>query len=105
MNLGLRQREAEIYVYLSTKGPQETENIAENLRLNRQQLTSSLESLQKRKIIILLLEYSTRFGALPFEKAMALLMKAKRDEAHNLEQNKKEILSEWYSMVEGDFKT
>ena len=99
MNLGLSQRETEIYIYLATKGPQEAGNIAENLRLNRQQLGFSLESLQNRKIVILTLEYSAKFSALPFEKTMALLMKAKIEEAQNIEQNKEEILSHWNSMI------
>ena len=103
--LGLSQREAEIYVHLAAKGPQEARNIAENLRLNRQQLDSSLEGLQKRKIVIPTLEYSTRFSALPFEKTMALLMKAKIEEAQKIEQNKEDILSEWHSLISGNSAT
>jgi sugar-specific transcriptional regulator TrmB len=102
MNLGLSQTDAEIYVYLATEGPQEVRNIAENLRLSRQQLGSSLKSLQKKKIIILSLEYSARFSALPFEKTMALLIEAKREESQRIEQNKEEILSEWHSRIIGN---
>ena len=99
LSLGLSRSEAEIYVYLATEGPREAANIAENLRLNRQQLSSNLKSLQKRKIVISTLEHSTQFSALPFKKTIALLMKTKRAEAQNIEQNKEEILSEWHSMT------
>jgi sugar-specific transcriptional regulator TrmB len=97
--LGLSQREAKVYVYLSTEGPRDAGNIAENLGLSRQQVSSSLESLQKRKIVVSAVEHSTQFSALPFRKTMALLMKANRAEAQHIEQNKEEILSEWHSLM------
>jgi sugar-specific transcriptional regulator TrmB len=102
MSLGLSRKEAEIYVYLATNGPREAENIAENLRLNRQQVSSSLKSLQKRKIVISTLDHSTQFSALSFRKTMTLLVKAKKEGAQHIEQNKEELLSEWHSMVRGN---
>lgn len=105
MNLGLSRREAKIYVYLGTEGPREADNIAENLRLSKQQLSFSLKNLQRRRIVISALAYSNQFRALPFKKAMALLMKANRVEAQHLEQNKEEILSQWHSMMKQNSAT
>jgi len=99
MNLGLSRRDCEVYVCLATKGPQKAGNIADTLKLNKQQLYTSLKNLQNKRIVTITLEYSARFSALPFEKAIDLLAEAKRKEAQNIEQNKKEILSDWHSMI------
>jgi sugar-specific transcriptional regulator TrmB len=97
--LGLSQREAEVYVYLATKGPQKAGNIAETLKLNKQHLCATLKSLQSKKIIKATHDYAAQFRALPFEKAVDLLTENKRKETQQLEENKKEILSHWRSMT------
>jgi sugar-specific transcriptional regulator TrmB len=98
MGLGLSQRDAKIYLYLATRGPQEACNIEDNLKLSKQQLNSSLKSLQGRKIVISTFACSNQFKALPFKKTMALLVKAKRMEIQHLEQKKDKVLSEWRSI-------
>ena len=97
--LGLSQREAEVYVYLATKGPQKAGNIAETLKLNKQHLCSILKSLQNKRIVNVTREYSAQFSALPFETALDILAEAKRKEAQSIEENKEEILSHWRSMT------
>jgi sugar-specific transcriptional regulator TrmB len=100
MSLGLSGREAEVYVYLATKGPQEAANIAENLKLNeKQELTSNLKSLQDRRIVIATVESSIRFRTLPFEKTLAILVETKRKEAQTIEQNREKILSDLHLMI------
>jgi len=96
--LGLSQREAEVYIYLATKGPQKAGNIAGTLNLNKQYLYSTLKSLQNKKIINVTREYSTQFSALPFETAIDLLAEAQRKEAQRIEENKETILSHWRFM-------
>ena len=96
--LGLSQREAEVYIYLATKGPQKAGNIAVIMNLNKEYLCSTLKSLQNRKIINVTREYSTQFSALPFEIAIDLLAEAQRKEAQRIEENKETILSHWRSM-------
>lgn len=96
--LGLSQIEAEVYIYLATKGPQRAGAIAETLNLSKQYLCSTLKSLQNRKIINATREYSTQFSALPFETAIDLLAEAQRKEAQRIEENKETILSHWRSM-------
>jgi sugar-specific transcriptional regulator TrmB len=97
--LGLSQKETEVYVYLATKGPQKAKNIAETLKLNKQQLCSTLKSLQNKRIVNVTHEYSAQFSALPFEKTLDLLAEAKKKETQHIEENKKEILSHWRSMI------
>jgi sugar-specific transcriptional regulator TrmB len=99
IKLGLSQREAEVYVYLATKGPQKAGNIAETLKLNKQHLCVILKSLENKRIINATIEYSTQFKALPFEKALDLLAEAKRKETQRIEESREEILSHWRSMT------
>lgn len=98
MNLGLSRRDAEVYIYLASKGPQKAANIAETLKLNKQQLQSTLKNLQNRKIVKATFEYSAQFKALPFETALDLLTEAKRKETRRIEESKREILSHWRSI-------
>ena len=100
VSLGLSRRAAEVYVYLATKGPQKTEDIADTLKLNKQQgLHSTLKKLQEKRIVRATRDCSALYSALPFEKAIDLLLEAKRKEAQTIEQNKEEILSEWHLMM------
>ncbi len=98
-SLGLIRKDAEIYVYLASKGPKETAEIAENLKMSRQQVHFNLQNLQDRKIVFPIPEHITKFGAVPFEKTMMLLMKAEREEAKRLEQSKAVILAQWLSLM------
>lgn len=97
--LGLSQKEAEVYVYLATKGPQKSGNIAATLKLNKQHLCAVLKNLQNKRIVNVTREYSAQFTALPFEKALDLLAEAKRKEAQSIEENKKEIIANWGSIT------
>lgn len=100
MNLGLSQREAEVYVYLASNGPQKAGNIAETLKLNKQHLQFTLKGLQNKRIIKATLKYSVQFSALPFEKALDLLAEAKRKETQRIEENKDELIAHWLSMIQ-----
>ncbi len=99
-SLGLPKRDAEIYVYLAAKGPQAAGDIADKLKLSKQQIGSSLQNLQEKKIVLPVPEPITKFSALPFEKTMSLLTKAKREETECLEQSRTSILTEWRSQTE-----
>ena len=98
-SLGLSQTDANVYVYLATMGPQKAENISDALKLQEQLLHQSLENLQGKGIVNLPLEQSALFFALPFDKALELLVKAHLKEARVLEQNRGEILSKWQAMI------
>jgi sugar-specific transcriptional regulator TrmB len=54
-----------------------------------------LKSLQKRGLIESTLESPTRFLAVPFETALDMFAKAKRDEAILIEESAKDLLNDW----------
>jgi sugar-specific transcriptional regulator TrmB len=98
-SLGISQTDANVYVYLATNGPQKTENIGDALKLQEQLLHQSLENLQGKGIVNPRPEQSAVFFALPFDKALELLVKAHLKEAQVIEQEREAILSRWRAIV------
>ena len=97
--LGLSQTDAQVYIHLAIKGPQDVGNIAEALKLEEKLLFQSLKNLQNKGVVDSTLERSALFSALPFDKALELLMKEHMKETQNIERNKDEILSLWQKMI------
>ncbi len=61
VNLGLKETEAEVYIYLATKGKRKAGDIAEALGLYKQQIYRSLERLCNHKIV-----HSSQFSSRVF---------------------------------------
>jgi sugar-specific transcriptional regulator TrmB len=97
--LGLSETEAEVYVFLATAGPQKGLSIAEALKIKKPQLYRSVKSLQGKGLLNVTIKRASQFSAVPFEKALDLLVKAHLEEAQYIEQSKKEILSQWHAMI------
>jgi sugar-specific transcriptional regulator TrmB len=102
VNLGLAQRDAEVYIFLARAGPQKARNIADALKVYKHQLYCSLKSLRDKSIVNATLKRPAEFSAIPFDKALDLLVKAHLKEAQSIEQDKEEILSQWHSIIKGD---
>jgi sugar-specific transcriptional regulator TrmB len=102
VGLGLSEMEAEVYVFLAKTGPQKATSIAAALKMYEQQLSRSLKSLREKGIVNATLEHPSQFSAIPFDKALDLLVKAHLEETQSIEQNKEEILSQWHSMIKRD---
>ncbi len=100
MNLGLSQTEAQVFIHLAIEGPQKAGIIAEGLRMQEHLIFESLQNLQSKGVVGSEIEQSLLFFALPLDKALELLMKGRREETQNIEQNKYNILSKWQTMIE-----
>jgi sugar-specific transcriptional regulator TrmB len=92
VSLGLSQRDAKVYIYLATKGPQEAKKIAETMNLQENRLSRILEDLKNKKIVTFKLQQSELFFALPFYEALDVLLKTYMKETQTIEQNKDEIV-------------
>ena len=95
VKLGFSETDARVYIFLATKEPNIARNIAEALKINKQQIYLSLKRLQAKEIVNSTNEQPATFSALAFEEALDKLLAAKTEEAKNLEQSKEEILSVW----------
>jgi sugar-specific transcriptional regulator TrmB len=101
-DLGLTRLDTEVYIYLAKKGPQKGIEISKALKVQKQQLYRSLKNLQKKAIVSATLERPARFSAVPFEKVLDLFIRAKLEEAQNIQTEKSKLLSSWQTIQAGE---
>ena len=101
-NLGFREPDAQVYIFLGKKGPQKGKDIAKTLKMSKQHLYLVLKNLQSKGIVNATLEHPARFSALPFEKVLDLFVKSKIEEAKKIQLGKNEFLSDWQSIAVGE---
>jgi sugar-specific transcriptional regulator TrmB len=99
VNLGFTETDAQVYVFLTTEGPQQAKDIADALEIYKQRLYRVLKSLQRKGIVNASPEYPTRYSAVLFEKVIDLLIKAKKEQEKALQESKEELLSTWRSIT------
>ena len=97
--LGLTRLEAKIYIFIAKRGPQKASDISKTLKISKQQLYPSIKSLQSKGIVNSSIEHPARFSATSFEKTLDLFAQAKLKEAKNIQQNKKDLLTDWQSIA------
>jgi len=97
-NLELTDKEAEVYIFLSKHGILKCGEIAKGMKRHKAQIYRILKILQTKGLLESTLEAPTRFTAVPFETVIDLSIKAKRDEAAQMESTRQEILNYWKSI-------
>ena len=103
LSLDLSQTDAKVYVFLALTGPKNTLNIVNNLKISKQQISQSIINLQNRGVITADLENQNEFSAIPFERALELLIKTEKAKTQILQETKKSLLSDWKtSLTEKD---
>jgi sugar-specific transcriptional regulator TrmB len=102
VQLGLSQTDAEVYVFLATNGSQKARDIVTALKMYKRKIYCSLKSLQSKEIVNATLELPAQFSTMPFDRALNLLAKAHLKETRHIEQNREEIIFQWYSLVKGN---
>ena len=101
-DIGLKRLDSKIYIYLAKKGPKKGKEISKALKMQRQQVYQSLKFLQSKAVVTSTLERPARFSAVPFEKVLDLFIRAKLEEAQNIQQEKAKLLSNWQTIQVGD---
>lgn len=89
IDLGLSRVDAELYVYLAKKGPQKMVDLVKALTYKKAKIYSSLRNLQTKKLVS---KNPPMFCALPFEEALELLIKSKKEQTEVMIEYKKELL-------------
>ena len=102
VSLGLAHRDAQVYIYLAKKGPHGEKDIANTMKLTKQQLRSSLRNLEAKGMAIASLEPSIQFSAVSIERVIDQFLKAKEEQGKALQASRKKLLSSWRSMIEND---
>ena len=102
MSLGLTQTEAQAYVFLAKRGPHNGKELANALRITKQQLYRSLRKLRAKGMVNASPQRPAQFSAVSLQKVLELFLKAKMEQAKALRASRKELLSTWRSMNEKD---
>jgi len=102
MSLGFKETDIQVYLLLSTEGPKKARDIAEDLNLSSQQLSSILKKLQSRGLVNASNDYPACFSPVLFEKVLDCLVKAKKEQHKTLQESRKELLSTWRSIIKKD---
>lgn len=92
---GLSRIEAEVYVYLSKRGPQAIVDITSATKLSKSQLFTILEKLKKKGFIYISSQGPVMFFALAFEKIIDTMITIKDEEAKSLKKTQEELLLNW----------
>ena len=100
VRLGLTLTEAQAYVFLAKNGPHKGKELANTLRITKQQLYRSLRRLRAKGMVKATSQRPAQFSAVSLEKVLELSMKATIEKAKALQASRKELLSTWRSMIE-----
>jgi sugar-specific transcriptional regulator TrmB/CBS domain-containing protein len=92
-DFGLTQKEAEVYVFLTKSGIQKAGEVAERLKMHKAQVYRILEALRTMGIVEATLDFPARFVPISFENFLIMAVKAKRDEALQLESRKIKLIT------------
>jgi sugar-specific transcriptional regulator TrmB len=82
----IKRKEAEVYVYLAKKGPQNAKDLADALKIHKRQLYSILKKLQFKGVVSATHKQITIFSALDFEKTLDQLVKDNVEQAKTIKK-------------------
>jgi sugar-specific transcriptional regulator TrmB len=99
---GLSRLDAEVYVYLAKRGPQNGGAVAVALKIRNRQLHNILKTLQDRGVVSASSRHPVLFSAVGFEEAINLLVDADLEQTKAIKNIQEELLSEWRSMINRD---
>ncbi len=93
--IGLTEKETDIYIFLAKHGVQRSGQIAKGIRTHRAEVYRALKSLQSKGLVQSTLEAPARFITVPFESVIDSFIKTKREEATFVESAKPGLLQDW----------
>lgn len=102
--LGLNQSDANVYVFLAKNGPHNGKNLCNALKMPKPYLYQCLKNLQTKSLVNSTPDRPALFSAIPFEKVLDILVKAKLEEAQRTQQNIDEALFNWQALKSEDSK-
>jgi sugar-specific transcriptional regulator TrmB len=98
LKLGLSKNEVRVYLYLARYGERKASEISEALCLHRTETYRILRDLEKRGMVSSVFEKPLKFIATSFEKAIDLLIEAKKLRIKLLERRKKSLVDVWLAL-------
>ncbi|MEM3695973.1 MAG: helix-turn-helix domain-containing protein [Candidatus Bathyarchaeia archaeon] len=96
--LGLSKNEIKVYIYLARTSEHKASEISEALSLHRTETYRILRDLEKKGLISSVFEKPLKFIAIPFEKALEILIETKKMKISLLEKKKGNLINLWLSL-------
>lgn len=97
-DFGLTNKESEVYIYLAKTCIQKAGTISKRLKMHKAQVYRILGSLRSKGLVESTFEVPMRFEAVPFERYLDLMIKAKKEEVTLLEGKRDKLLAHWNSI-------
>ena len=104
-SFGLARKDAEVYVFLTKKGPQKGQDLARIMKVSKPQLYSVLKSLQNKGFVNASVERVDLFSAVAFEQILDMSIKVKNEEAQAIRETRKELLFSWRTITQDGKQT
>jgi len=95
LDYGLTSKEADIYIFLAKNVILTAGEIAKQTKIARSLVYRILKKLQAKGLVEPTLESPTRFMAVPFDKALDLIINTRKQEALKVEREKQGLLEDW----------
>jgi sugar-specific transcriptional regulator TrmB len=92
---GLTKREAEVYIFLAKHGVLKVREISKQTKMPNALVYRILKSLERKGVVEATLESPVRFAAIAFETVLEMSIRAKREEAEQIEKKKRVLLEDW----------
>jgi sugar-specific transcriptional regulator TrmB len=102
--LGLSKNEIRVYIYIARTGEHKASEISEALSLHRTETYRILRDLEKKGLISSVFEKPLKFIATPFEKAVDVLIEAKKMRINLLERRKVSLVDLWLSLPKSEIE-
>ena len=94
-DFGLTEKEAEIYIFLAKHGTLKGGELVTHTKTHRGLVYRILKSFQTKGLVETSAETPVRFTAIPFERILDANIKAKREEAEQIEKAREHLLEDW----------
>lgn len=94
-DLGLTDREGELYVFLTKHGALRSGEITRLSKMDKAEVYRVLSNLQMKGFVEKTLESPTRFVPVLFEKVIDSFIKHKKDEVNLIEATKQNLIRDW----------
>jgi len=98
---GLTEKETQIYIFLAKQGVQGAREIAKRTTTANAVAYRILKILQRKGFVESTLESPVRYTAVPFENILESNIKAKQEEAGQIEAAKNDLLTDWSKISKG----
>jgi pimeloyl-ACP methyl ester carboxylesterase/sugar-specific transcriptional regulator TrmB len=95
LDYGLTNKEADIYIFLAKNVILTGGEISKRTKMARSLVYRILKNLQTKGLVESTLESPRRFVAVPFDKALDLIIKTKKQEALKVEREKQDLIDDW----------